>query len=237
MATEHGSVLVTGVASGLGKACAEHLRSLGFTVLGWDATVPSEPDDDWTKVDVTSSVDLETASSNLPPLVGVINCAGVANRLSIDEITVEQFSQVLAVNLVGTFAVAKATLSALEAGRGTFVAIGSVAGSSGFVDRSAYSTSKAGVKMLVKSIAIEWAGRGVRALCVSPGFVNAGMSARGQVEGGTSPRAVIDHTPSRRLVEASEIATVVAFAISDAASGMTGSEIIVDAGFNALTGF
>lgn len=233
--SEQGTVLVTGLLGGLGSACGEHLVSLGYTVLGWDAE--ADGSGNCARVDVTDLEAVAVAGAELPPLVGVVHCAGISDRRSIDDLTPAEFERVLSVNTTGTYAVARSALAALTAGHGTFVAIGSVAGSAGFRNRIAYSASKAAVAMMVKSMAIEWAERGVRAICISPGFVDAGMSIRGQRAGQTSNSAILDHTPSGRLVSAGEVATAVAFAISGAAAGITGAEIAVDGGFLALGGF
>lgn len=233
--TGTGTVLVTGSAGGLGGACATYLRQQGYSVIGWDCV--ESPDGSWQRVDLTSFDEVAAAAAGLPPLAGVVNCAGVSNRLSVAELSAQDFANVVGINLGGTFNLAKAVFPALQAAGGTFVGIGSVAGSAAFTNRAAYCSSKAAVIMLVKCLAIEWAQHGVRAVCVSPGFVDAGMSVQGQREGGTSSTAILDHTPFGRLVKAEEFAQTVAFVISDAASGITGSEILVDAGFDALSGF
>jgi NAD(P)-dependent dehydrogenase (short-subunit alcohol dehydrogenase family) len=231
-----GVVLITGIAGGLGLACAEHLRGLGYDVLGWDAAHP-EMDDMWHQVDVSNPDEVDEAVAGLPPLIAVVNCAGVSNRLSVSDLSVTEFDSILRTNTVGTYAVARSTFPALAAGGGTFVAIGSVAGSLAFRNRVAYCTSKAAVRMLVSCLAIEWAADNVRAVCISPGFVDAGMSAQGQQQGSTSSAVVLSHTPNGRLVRADEVAATVAFVISPGAGSISGSEVLVDGAFAALSGF
>jgi NAD(P)-dependent dehydrogenase (short-subunit alcohol dehydrogenase family) len=231
--TGMGSVLITGIGGGLGGECSRHLAGLGYDVIGWDASVG----DNWQTVDVADGDAVDHAMAGLPPLVGVVHCAGVSNRLSIADLSVNEFARVMRVNAVGTFAVARASYPLLVQGAGAFVAVASVAGSAGFRNRVAYSSSKAAVIMMVKSMAIEWAPAGVRAVCISPGFVDAGMSLQGQQAGATPSDAILAHTPADRLVAVSEFASTVAFALSPAASGITGSEIVVDGGFLALGGF
>lgn len=221
------TVLVTGAATGLGRACADRLSAEGYAVVGWDVRGV----DSNARVDVSAFDDVSTAAALLPPLVGVVHCAGVTSRESIMDSDPEEWARVIAVNLLGTFHVARAAYPLLRGARGTFVAVGSVQGTSGFRNRSAYGASKAAVVSLVRSMAVEWGQSGVRAVCVSPGYTTFGMSS-----GTRMPPEVYRRIPSGELVGVSEVTEVVAFLLSPRAGALTGIEIPVDNGFTAFSG-
>jgi NAD(P)-dependent dehydrogenase (short-subunit alcohol dehydrogenase family) len=141
------------------------------------------------------------------------------------------------VNLLGAFALSRAVLPALEAGGGTLVHLASVGGHLGFRHRLAYDTSKAGLLALVRHLGIEWAPRGVRVISVSPGFVRTGMAERGIAEGLTQLADIVDHAPSGRMVEPEEVSSVVVRVVGDEFAGMTATDLLVDGGFAALSGF
>lgn len=230
-------VLITGAASGIGAACAARLLADGHRVIGWDLRAGDDPRIEWQELDVRAADQVATAATALPPLLGTVTCAGLANRETALDIAPATFSRLLDVNVDGTFFTAQAAYPALVAGGGTLVTVGSVAGRLAFTNRVAYCTSKAAVIMLTRCLAVEWAADGVRALCVCPGFVEVGMAAQGIANDEAMGRSVLGHTPAGRLTSPTEVAGTVAFALSEAASGITGSEIYVDGGFAALGGF
>jgi len=230
-------VLITGAASGIGAACAARLLADGYAVVGWDLRAGDDPRIRWHELDVRDASAVGTAAAALPALDGAVTCAGLANREAAVDIAPATFSRLLDVNVDGTFLVAQAAYPALAAGGGTLVTMGSVAGRLAFTDRVAYCASKAAVSMLTRCLAIEWGPHGVRAVCVCPGFVDVGMAAQGIADDAALGRAVLGHTPAGRLTSPAEVAGTVAFVLSDAASGITGSDIYVDGGFAALGGF
>lgn len=221
------AVLVTGAAGGLGRLVVERLRERGYEVLGWDA----HPSPGIVAVDVSDAEDVHVAAHELPPLAGVVHCAGITNCVSLAASDPAEFARVIAVNLLGTFHVAQATFARLQQGSGVFIGIGSVQGSTGFRDRAAYGASKAGVASLVRSMAVEWAPAGVRAICVSPGYTNVGMSAQSAL-----PPAVAARIPNGRLVDGDEVVDVISFVLSRAAVAISGIEIPVDNGFISYGG-
>src|ERR1019366_9120220 len=108
---------------------------------------------------------------------------------------------------------------------------------SAFIDRSAYCSSKAAVIMLTRCLAAEWAADGIRALAVSPGFTRTPLMQKGIDAGLTDLNAILDHTPMRRLLEPEEIADMIVALVGPNARGMSGSNVLVDAGFESLAGF
>lgn len=226
-----GTVLVTGAASGIGLSLAQRLRASGFTVLGWDVN----PDVDCVpaSVDVSDWDSVRLHAVDLPQrLDAVVSCAGVGLRGNLTDNPMEDFDRTMRVNVTGTANVAAATKERLSPG-GIFIAVGSVAGQIPMAGRAAYCSSKAAVAMLAKCLASEWADDGIQAVCVSPGFMDAGMAASSSASGGTSLQAVLGRTPTSRLVPVDGLLDVFAVLVSGQMRAVTGTEITVDEGFTA----
>ncbi|MET0374877.1 MAG: SDR family oxidoreductase, partial [Rhizorhabdus sp.] len=150
------------------------------------------------------------------------------------DVTDEQWRNVLDVNLNGTFWCARAFgRHMLARGRGSIVNIGSM---SGFIvnrpqPQSYYNASKAAVHQLTRSLAAEWAPRGVRVNAVAPTYIATPLNAFADKES-EMYRRWIDGTPQARLGEPEEVAAIVHFLASDAASLMTGSIVLADGGYS-----
>lgn len=226
-----GTVLVTGAASGIGLALAQRLRSSDFHVLGWDL----HPDANCVpgSVDVGDWASVRLHAEDLPQHVdAVVNCAGVGLRGNLLDNPMEDFDRTIRVNVTGTANVAAATQARLSPG-GVFIAVGSVAGQVPMAGRAAYCASKAAVAMLAKCLASEWADEGIQVVCVSPGFMDAGMAASSSASGGTSLQAVLDRTPTGRLVPVDRLLDVFELLVRGQMRAVTGAEITVDEGFTA----
>lgn len=236
-ARQASSVLITGAGSGIGSACVERFLAEGWRVFGWDRAPGSDQRVEWTSVDVTDWDAIGRHSVGLPPLGAVINCAGIGNREPAIELTKEEWDKVIAVNLSGSFYVARWIFPQLCAGRGVLVNISSITGLSGFRNRSVYSATKAAIISLTKHLAIEWSEFGVRVVTVSPGFTRTPLVDKGVREGKTAIDDIIRHTPQRRLIEPSELAAGIFRLVGPDFSALTGSNVLLDGGFDALSGF
>jgi len=202
-------------------------------VIAWDRR-NGEGDSEVTLVDVTDEASVRLAAVGLPEdLAGVVSSAGISSRQSLSETSLEEFRQVIDINVSGTLAVAQAVHSRLRGG--VFVTIGSVAGTVPMARRGAYCASKAAVIMLSKVLGSEWAGDDIQVLCVSPGFVNTGMATQGAAEGVTDLSRVLDRTPTGALVDSDDLVDVLVLAVTGKLKGMTGTEIVVDGGYTAGT--
>jgi NAD(P)-dependent dehydrogenase (short-subunit alcohol dehydrogenase family) len=241
--------LVTGGGRGIGLACAEALAEAGAQVIiaDSDATLADEGrtalrakgcDADIVIMDVTDSGRVTEVANEVVSRRGkidiLVNSAGIArSETPAEKVTDEHWLNVLDVNLNGTFWCCRAFGShMLKAQSGTIVNIGSM---SGFIvnkpqEQSYYNASKAAVHHLTKSLAAEWGARGVRVNAVAPTYIATPLTAFVQSNPAMHD-AWIAGTPMARLGRVEEIASVVLFLASDAASLMTGSIVLADGGY------
>ena len=225
--------LVTGTASGLGRALAGHLRDAGWRVTGLDranATGDLPFDVDVTDVAAVDSA-VASAVAEFGAIDAVASCAGVfINSLSpVHAIDDETWATTIGVNLTGSFNVARATLPHLVESKGSIVMVASTAADHSQPGGSAYAASKAGVRALVRSIALEYAIHGVRACSVSPGYMQTGMTAK-VLSREDILAEVKASLPLGRVSDPLEVAKTIAFLMGPDASFLTGEDVTVDGG-------
>ena len=243
------TALVTGAASGIGRAVVADLAGRGATVLVLDrdevgakevaAAVGGEP----LVADLgdRAAIDaLELAGREIDVLV---NNAGIQHVARVEEFDPERFALIHAVMLQAPFLLARAVLPGMYArGWGRLVHVSSVHGLRASAFKSAYVSAKHGLEGLSKVIALEAAGRGVTSNTVCPGYVRTPL-VEGQVADqarshGIAEEQVLDEvllarTPIKRLVEPAEVAAMVAFLCGPSTDSITGSNFTMDGGWTA----
>lgn len=174
--------LVTGASRGIGAATAEALRAAGARVVRVARALAPGQDFLDLPADLTDAAQVDALAGRVqrevgPPDVVVSNAGGFLLR-SLEQTTVADFDAQLAINLRAAFAVARAFLPMLrDAGRGSFVTVGSVADHVGFPENAAYAASKYGLRGLHETLLAEYRGTGVRLTLVSPGPTDTGIWA------------------------------------------------------------
>jgi NAD(P)-dependent dehydrogenase (short-subunit alcohol dehydrogenase family) len=226
--------LVTGGAGGIGTAINERLAAAGYTVLAGDLTGDAAGDGSVhaTRLDVTDARSVEdfvAAGAELGPIGGVVNCAGIVRFTPVSGFDDGDASMLWEVNVAGGARVCRAAAAHMVDG-GAVVNISSLTGSFGRLEgASLYGATKAGVEAYTRYLACELAPRGIRVNAVAPGYIAVPMSpSMRAVSGGEEE--VIKQVPLGRLGETTEVAEVVEFLLSDRASYITGTTVLVDGG-------
>ena len=239
-------VLITGAASGIGCACAEHQLSLGWHValIDRDAAalekaraVLARPQETLALcLDVTDEAAVTRAvagASELAPIRGLINSAAIGADQSFEETSVETFRKMLDVNVIGSFIVARAATRAMrQAGGGAIVNLASVSGLRGNTGRIAYGASKGAVVTMTQVMAVELAAQNIRVNALAPGPVETAMVRAMHTQ--AARQNWLQRVPQRRYANPGEIARAAAFLLDEAQSGyITGHVLAVDGGFLA----
>ena len=240
--------VITGGGRNIGLACARALAEAGARIIiaeidpdvaasGRDELTRAGFESEVLRLDVTKPSDVTAAADQVVKKYGgvdVLVCnAGVAFNTPAEEMPDEEWMKVIDINLNGVFWCCRAFGShMLKAGRGSIINIGSMSGiiSNKPQPQCHYNASKAAVHMLTKSLAAEWAGRGVRVNAIAPTYIETAMTRRG-MDNPEWFKTWLEMTPMNRVGQPSEIASVVLFLASDASSLMTGSIVSVDGGY------
>jgi NAD(P)-dependent dehydrogenase (short-subunit alcohol dehydrogenase family) len=244
------TAIVTGAAQGLGKQMASGLAEMGADVAIADInyanaeTTATELDGETdvvpVEVDVTdeSSVEgmVEDVTDRLGEIDVLVNNAGIVEQSPAEETELDSWKRVLEVNLDGVFLCAKHVgTQMLERGEGKIINIASMSGFDVNVPQkqASYNASKAGVSMLTKSLAVEWADHGVRVNAIAPGYMRTDLVDEVLEENPEMEETWLENTPMGRLGRPEELRELVVYLGSDASSYMTGSTVVMDGGYTA----
>jgi 2-hydroxycyclohexanecarboxyl-CoA dehydrogenase len=231
------TAVVTGGASGIGRAVAQRLRNDGLRVAVIDLT-PTE-DGFGHLADVTDRAQVDTAVAAIReefgPILVLVNAAGVEGFKEFSKMSFDEWSKVIDVNLNGVFHTIQAVLpDMVESGWGRIVNISSSSTHSGQPFMSHYVAAKSAVNGLTKSLALEYGPCGITVNAVPPGFVDTPMlrSAESRHLLGGSVEDHINRTPVRRVGQPEDIAAACSFFVSEEASYITGQILGVNGGRN-----
>ena len=234
--------VITGAAQGIGKQTAQLLNDLGWGLALIDlqqietkqytnalSFVGDITDESFVNSTATATF---TKFNRVDALV---NNAGISNIAPALSTTADKYRQVLEVNLVAPFMLAKAFGKfMLDAGAGSIVNVASVAGLQGVADRSAYNASKHGLIGLTRTLAVEWGARGVRVNAVCPGWVKTEMDHKDQAGGSYTDQDITDHVPMGRFASPQDIAKAIAWLCDGSQSGfVNGITLPVDGGWTS----
>ncbi len=236
-------VVVTGGAKGIGLAITQQFAALGDQVvaLGRDAqALAGAGDGIHTEIcDVTDEHAVASTFERIGDVDVLVNNAGIAESAPLRRTTLEMWQRHLDVNVTGSFLCTRAAVESMRArGSGAVITVASTAGRVGAPYTSAYTASKHAAVGLMRAVAAELAGSGVRVNAVCPTFVRTELTARAVAkiveQTGRSAEeaelALARQTPLGRLLEPGEVAAAVVFLASDAAAAINGQALVIDGG-------
>ena len=241
-------VLITGAGSGIGRATAFQLAREGASLFCVDVDAPAAEAAAKQATalgasalacacDVASPAQVEAAVSDcvgaLGRLDGLCNAAGILHMANTHEHTLADWERVLAVNLTGTFLICRAALPHLLASRGAIVNVASPAGLRGMAWGAAYGASKGGVLAFTRTLAVEYAKRGLRANTVCPGSIDTPMSAGARIPEDADRELLQRIMPLDHARGPETVASVIALLLSDESAHMNGEDVRVDGGMQA----
>lgn len=242
------TIIVTGAASGMGRATTIELRKSGAIVYAVDRNDSALKETceqsgampcvmDISRADECNAL-IEKASNEQSRLDGLVNFAGVIKRSGLLECTDEEFDYVMDTNVKACFYLCRAAARQMKTqGSGSIVNVSSIWSDIAAAGVFGYCVSKGAVSQITRSAALDLAGTGVRINEVRPGETNTAMlaSERGytmsQAEIDEKLKAIADSIPEKRLANPTEIAAAALFLLSDQSSYMQGASVTVDGGY------
>jgi NAD(P)-dependent dehydrogenase (short-subunit alcohol dehydrogenase family) len=231
--------IVTGAARGIGATISNSLIARGAVVAAADLLPAQSWESQLAAPNSKHFVDVRSKQSCLDLVQSVIsehgridylvNNAGIVRRAKASEVTEKDFTDVIDINLNGTFFMSQAVYAELKKTKGAIVNIGSTSGHSAVHNTVGYSVSKAGVMFMAKVLAFEWAADGIRVNAVGPTIVPSEMTAP-LLTNDVYMKDKMSSIPLGRMATQQDVADSVLFLLSDAAGMVTGQTIFIDGG-------
>ncbi len=237
--------LITGGAQGIGEACARRFAREGAFVviadvdLGRGTALAHALGIDFVACDVGNKAQVDrfiaTAVAKYGRVDVLVNNAGIFKAADFLDVTEEDFDAVIRVNLKGAFLVAQAAARVMaKAGKGSIINMSSVNAVLAIPSIASYNISKGGINQLTRAMALALVDQGIRVNAVAPGTIATELAEKAVLTSVDAKARIMSRTPMKRLGTPAEVADVVAFLASDAASYITGEIITVDGGRMAL---
>ena len=243
---------MTGGARGLGKAMAQSLAQVGsdIVIADLDLETAQQTADSLAsegsrtlavRVDVTDPADVDKMTEEILSKLGRIdvlfNNAGISQWVNIEEMSLEDWRRMMSVNLDSVFIVSKAVGKVMiKQGKGSIVNTSSMSGVVVNTPQcqAAYNVSKAGVIMLTKSLAVEWAKHNIRVNTIAPGYMETEMVGQFKAQHQDKIDFWTSLTPMSRMGKPHELGPLAVYLASDASSYMTGAVCLIDGGYTIL---
>jgi NAD(P)-dependent dehydrogenase (short-subunit alcohol dehydrogenase family) len=233
--------IVTGAAQGIGEACARRFAREGAKVVLADIddargqSVAQELGGLYVHCDVGDKAQVDTLVAKAMLTHGridvLVNNAGIFKASDFLDISESDFDAVLRINLKGSFLVGQAVAREMaKVGKGAIVNMSSVNGVLAIPNIASYNVSKGGINQLTRVMALALVDKGIRVNAVAPGTIATELAAKAVLTSEEAKKKIMSRTPMKRLGEPAEVADVVAYLASDAASYITGEIVVVDGG-------
>jgi len=225
------TAVVTGGSSGMGLAISRKLRSAGMEVVIFDLQAP--PDNfRFYQVDIRDDARIKEVLSSVPRIDVLVNNAGIYFEKYLEDTTNDELDQMVDVNIKGTYLMTRNAFPKIRESRGSVIIIASCLGLVPELTSPLYCTTKAGLVMLTKCLAQQYADCGVRVNCVLPGPIDTPLLRRSFPDEGAAERCA-NRIPIKRIGQPEDIANMVAFLVSDEAGYITGGAFPVDGGVSS----
>lgn len=244
------TALVTGAASGIGRAIARGFLAAGASVVlvdrNADAVAAEALEIGATAIvaDLSDTAAIAAAIADVVPMVDIlVNNAGVQHVQPVHEFPVEQFELIQRLMVTAPFVLSRAVLPTMyERGWGRIINISSAHGRRASPYKVAYVTAKHGLEGMSKVIALEGASHGVTSNCINPGYVRTPLvekqladqaAAHQMPEDEVLEKVILTSSPVKRLIEPDEVAQAALFLCGPASASITGSQLVMDGGWGA----